>query len=159
MTHPHLPFWDIDGTLLKNDLPQPNWEDPSARHPTTLEPITGEMIIYWSHNYPNPEIWPGDLERIKHILTGRPRIRERRTNDELRRMGITKHIIIMYPDLFSWSTRQAINWKAEQLRLAGATHYIDNDQAFNEQLQEKTNGKISCLTIAEYHDLIDAGLV
>ncbi len=158
MTSP-LSMWDMDGTIMLNDMENPDWDNPSARHPTTLEPINGEMLLYWSHNYPNPELYPGDIENIRNILTGRPEIRRRRTTDELHRFGITQPKLIMYPDFFSWSTRKVVNWKAQQLSLAGASYYIDNDQAFNEQLQKKTNGKISCLTIAEYHDLIDAGIL
>ncbi|MDD3098849.1 MAG: hypothetical protein PHW36_00675 [Bacilli bacterium] len=159
MTLFHLPIWDLDGTLQLNDLPQPDWENPNARHPTTLEPVTGEMLLYWSHNYPNPEIQPGDLENITHILTGRPEIRRRRTLSELRRFGIREARLIMYPTLYSWSIRQAVDWKAEQLLKLGATHYIDNDQAFNQQLRQKLHGTVCCLTVAEYHDLLDAGVL
>ena len=39
--------FDIDGTLLINDLPAPDWDNPQAIHPITRENICGPMSEYW----------------------------------------------------------------------------------------------------------------
>lgn len=150
-------YWDIDGTILLNPLPSPNWEDPAARHPTTGEPISGQMPIYNSRAHLNPELTLDDLKQIKYVITSRPEFRRETTLRQLRQHGIYPDDLIMYPGSQIYSRDRAAEYKAIQLDLYGATHYVDNDPDFGGLVQELLSQKwvdCTCVCIEDWRDIL-----
>lgn len=153
-------IWDIDGTILLNPLPQPDWDDPHATHPTTGESIYGEMPIYNSYTTLNPELQGGDLEQIRHILTGRPESRRQLTLHTLRSHNITPRSLTLWSQNRIYSRTDCITWKAHSLDSMNAAYYIDNDPDFCRELQlqlQKIGSDCRCISIAEWQELMDQG--
>lgn len=147
-------FWDIDGTIMLNPLPSPNWEDPAARHPTTGEPISGQMPIYNSRAVLNSELTSSDIRQIKYVITSRPEFRRETTVRQLQQHGIKCDVLVMSPEIYKrdlWARYKAIelvNWDAD--------YYIDNDPIFCLCVQGYLMAQESsclCMNIREWHDL------
>ena len=153
-------IWDIDGTILLNPLPQPDWDDPHATHPTTGEGIYGEMPIYNSYTIINPELHPGDMEQIRHILTGRPESRLQLTLRALKKYDIEPVAITLWPQNRIYSRADCIEWKARSIDWMNAAYYVDNDPAYRRDLTaelEQIGSDCCCISIAEWQELIDTG--
>ncbi|MDE2517948.1 MAG: hypothetical protein O0X93_01690 [Methanocorpusculum sp.] len=153
--------WDIDGTILLNPLPQPDWDNPHAKHPTTGEDIYGDMPIYNSHAYLNPELQPGDLEQIRHLLTGRPESRLQLTLLTLIKYGIEPIFLHLWPQGRIYSRAGCISWKAHTLDWMNAAYYVDNDPAYRRDLVselKQIGSGCRCISVAEWQDLQDAGV-
>lgn len=146
-------FWDIDGTIMLNPLPSPNWEDPAARHPTTGEPISGQMPIYNSRAHLNPELSLEDLRQIKYVITSRPEFRRETTLRQLRQHGIYCDLLVMSPEIYD---RDLWAWyKAMELDNHNAQYYVDNDPMFcglvqNYILSIHPTSPCICMTVAEW---------
>lgn len=154
-----LVYFDVDGTILYNDLPPADWDDPQGRHPTTGEDIYGEMPIYNSHAYLNPELRPGDMQHIRHILTCRPRVRREYTLNVLRKHGIVTCTDFFYSGQYTRDS--GLKWKANQLWWHLADYYVDNDPAYRRDLTEWLEWEGSdcqCISVAEWQRLLDAGV-
>lgn len=156
-------IWDIDGTILLNPLPQPDWDDPHATHPTTGESIYGEMPVYNSYNALNPELQGGDLEQIRHILTGRPESRRQLTLHTLRSHNITPRSLTLWPQNRIYSRADCIIWKAFILWWQCADYYVDNDPIFRQELRTELlrqgDYHCRCISVAGWQDLRDAGVI
>ena len=149
--------FDIDGTLLINDLPDPDWDNPHAIHPVTRERICGHMPVYWSHNQLNPQLRPDDLREITVICTGRPQFRKQMTLTELNNHGITPYRIMMYPEKQQYTREKSIYWKALCLNVSlDADYYVDNDPILKTQLSPLLT-KCKILTVEEWQQLLDRG--
>lgn len=157
-----ITYWDIDNTIFVNTLPVPNWDDPSAVHPITREPVCGEMPKYWSHNHLNPQLQPGDHELINHIITGRPEYRREMTMEELGRQGITPKKMWMWSNTEPYTHLKCLEWKAASLFALTADYYIDDDPKVCRHVQEMIDllgGACHCIRISEWQELIDAGVI
>lgn len=153
--------WDIDGTILTNPLPSPDWDNPAAVHPTTGENVCGDMPIYFSHNQLNPELCAGDLLRIKWILTGRQRYRKRMTLDELSKYHIKPLHITMYPNWRQYTHKKCMEWKADILSIGSRVdYYVDNDPHVADeltQLLQKRRSHCQVISVSEWQNMVDGG--
>jgi hypothetical protein len=155
-------IWDIDGTILLNPLPQPDWDDPYATHPTTGEDIYGHMPIYNSHAYLNLELQPGDLEQIRYLLTGRPESRLQLTLHALKKYGIEPLTLALWPQSRIYSRLDCIAWKARSLDWMNAAYYVDNDPEYRRDLTaelQHIGWDCRCISVIEWQDLRDAGVI
>ena len=146
-------FWDIDGTILINDLPAPNWDDPAATHPITGENVCGPMPVYWSHNHLNPNLTPANCTAIQRIITARPDYRMQMTCDELARVGIQPIGLWMFPGTEIYTRDKNLQYKATYLDLMDAEFYIDEDPDYRGKLQQilrRQGSPCHCISIAEW---------
>ena len=108
--------WDFDGTILYNFLEidflgnvKIFGEDPNS-----------DLKLFRKYNTLNTTI---DVKDVKHILTGRLKI---------------KHIIDARLVMFSGSVHdvdEIIKFKSEALNKMGAKYYVDDDTAFCKKLE------------------------
>ncbi len=152
--------FDIDGTILINDLPSPDWDNPQAIHPITRENVCGDMPEYWAHNRLNPELREGDLEQIEYILTGRPIYRKKMTITELGDHNIFPLRTSFYPGNWLYTHDRCMNWKVAVLNITlGADYYVDNDPEVKKRLTPLLPSKCKVITVAEWQELTDAGFL
>lgn len=155
-------IWDIDGTIILNDLPQPDWDDPNGIHPTTGENIYGDMTEYNKHAYLNPHIFKKDLGTIHNILTGRPDTRRDLTLQTLKNIGIIPDTIRFWPSDKIYSRNACLAWKARILWLMDADYYVDDDPAYRRDLVKhliQNKSYCQCISVAEWNKLHIAGLI
>lgn len=154
-------IFDVDGTILINDLPQPDWDDPDAVHPITGEHIYGHMPIYNCHCRLNPQLQHGDLDLIRYILTGRPECRKDLTIKALAAHGIQPILVGMWPQTRRYTHADCIAWKANYLRWVHAAYYVDNDPDYCRDLTtelQQIGSECCCISVAEWQQLLDMGV-
>ena len=157
-----ITIWDVDGTILMNDLPQPDWDDPNGVHPTTGENIYGEMTEYNKHAYLNPQLRTTDLIAINHLLTGRPSTRRDLTLGALQTLGIPVRTIAFWPAQETYSRAKCLEWKAQALWWRQARYYVDDDPAYRADLTallEKHHIPCRCISVAEWQRMKNAGVI
>lgn len=155
--------WDIDGTLLVNPLPAPDWDNPQAVHPTTGENVCGDMPVYFSHNQLNPQLRPKDLPEIDWVLTGRPRYRRLMTFDELGKYHINPLTLTLFPSEWQYTHKKCMEWKADVLAVSfAADYYVDNDpQVAAEIIPLLKERKSHCqvITVSQWQQMFDDGVI
>ncbi|MCK9328042.1 MAG: hypothetical protein M0P69_21280, partial [Bacteroidales bacterium] len=132
-------YWDIDGTYLYNFLDQKFDE-----HTKLLG-----LDNFKTYNRANPLVNPAD---IQNVITARPEKYRDATLADLARAGVFPKELLMRGD-DSWDKEGSSQFKARALKEHGATHYVDDDMAYNAMLAPLLGGAISAISTNDFYNM------
>ena len=132
-------YWDIDGTYLYNFL------DQKFEEHTKLLGLDNFKL----YNRANPLVNPSD---IKRVITARPEKYRDATLADLAKAGVFPSELIMRGD-DAWDREGSIEYKARKLKELGATHYVDDDIAYNSMLKPLLGNAISTITTTDFYQM------
>lgn len=118
--------WDFDGTVLYNFLDV----DFLGNIKIFKEEPDSDLKLFRQYNTLNTTI---NVKDIKHVLTGRLKIKEQVTREEMTKNNIDANLIMFGGDRHD--VDEIIKFKSDYLNKVKARFYVDDDIVFCKKLE------------------------